>query len=153
MAVRIRMKKMGRKHRPFFRICAVDGRNPRDGRVLEELGTYDPMVGDTDARALLKQERIAYWLGVGAQPSVRVRTLIKKYGAGGTHLEAQRAARERLAMPKVVPDAGEPVYVPPTPEQKAEKAAASESTAGEAAPSSDNGAQNESSEQPASVSE
>ena len=44
MAVKIRMKKMGRKHRPFFRICAIDSRNPRDGRVLEELGTYDPMV-------------------------------------------------------------------------------------------------------------
>ena len=50
MAVKIRMKMMGRKHRPFFRICAVDSRNPRDGRVLEELGTYDPMVSDTDAR-------------------------------------------------------------------------------------------------------
>jgi len=48
------MKKMGKKHRPFFRICAVDGRKPRDGRVLEELGTYDPMIGETDARAMLK---------------------------------------------------------------------------------------------------
>ncbi len=113
MAVKIRMKKMGRKHRPFFRICAVDSRNPRDGRVLEELGTYDPMVTDIDARALLKSERITYWLGVGAQPSDRVRVLIKKYGAGGTHVEQQRAARERLALPKIVPDAGVPVYVPP----------------------------------------
>ena len=51
MAVKIRMKRMGRKHRSFFRICAVDSRNPRDGRVLEELGTYDPMVHETDARA------------------------------------------------------------------------------------------------------
>src|SRR5882672_209366 len=76
VAVRIRMKRMGRKHRAFFRICAVDSRNPRDGRVLEELGTYDPMVRDTDARALLKPERIQYWLGVGAQPSDKVRTLI-----------------------------------------------------------------------------
>ena len=99
---------MGRKHRPFFRICAVDSRNPRDGRVLEELGTYDPMVRDTDARALLKPERIAYWLGVGAQPSDKVRVLIKKYGASGTHVEQQKAARERLALPKVVPDAGRP---------------------------------------------
>ena len=51
VAVRIRMKKLGRKHRPFFRICAVDSRAPRDGRVLEELGTYDPMIPETDARA------------------------------------------------------------------------------------------------------
>src|SRR3970282_1334640 len=116
------MKMMGRKHRPFFRICAVDSRNPRDGRVLEELGTYDPMVTETDARALLKAERIAYWLGVGAQPSQRVKTLIKKYGAAGTHLEPQRAARERLALPKIVPDAPTPVFVPPAPGSK--KAAA-----------------------------
>lgn len=114
MAVRIRMKKLGRKHRPYFRICAVDSRKPRDGRVLEELGTYDPMVGDTDARALIKAERIDYWLSVGAQPSDKVRVLIKKYGTGGTRLAEQQAARERLAMPKVVPDAGEPAYVPPT---------------------------------------
>ena len=66
MSVRIRMKKMGRKHRPFYRICAMDIRRPRDGRVLEELGTYDPMVPETDARAMLNGERINYWLGVGA---------------------------------------------------------------------------------------
>ncbi len=114
MVVRIRMKKMGRKHRPYFRICAVDARKPRDGRVLEELGTYDPMVNETDARALLKGERIDYWLGVGAQPSDKVRVLIKKYGSKGTHLTEQQSARERMAMPKVVPEAGEPVYTRPT---------------------------------------
>ena len=87
MSVRIRMKKFGRKHRPFFRIVAVDGRRPRDGRVLEELGTYDPLVPETDARAILKGERIQYWLGVGAQPSDKV---------AGKSLEAQKAALERL---------------------------------------------------------
>ena len=96
MAVRIRMKKMGRRHRPFFRICAVDSRRPRDGRVLEELGTYDPAVRETDARALLKGERIDYWLGVGAQPSDKVKVLIKKYGTTGTHLSQQQEALERL---------------------------------------------------------
>ena len=133
MAVRIRMKKMGRKHRPFFRICAVDSRNPRDGRVLEELGTYDPMISESDARTLLKADRIEYWLGVGAQPSDKVRTLIKKYGATGTHAEQQRAARERLSLPKMVPDAGTPVYVRPSgeaaaaaPESAPEPAAAAE---------------------------
>ena len=128
MAVRIRMKMMGRKHRPFFRICAVDSRNPRDGRVLEELGTYDPMVSETDARALLKAERIAYWLGVGAQPSLKVKTLIKKYGAEGTHVESQRQAREKLSLPKIVPDAGEPVYIPPAPGSEPAPAAAAEAT-------------------------
>ena len=96
MSVRIRMKKFVRKHRPFFRIVAVDGRRPRDGRVLEELGTYDPLVPETDARAILKGERIQYWLGVGAQPSDKVAVLIKKYGANGKSLEAQKAALERL---------------------------------------------------------
>ena len=80
MSVRIRMKKMGRKHRPFYRVCAMDIRVPRDGRILEELGTYDPMVRETDARTLLNGERIKYWLSVGAQPSDKVSVLIKKYG-------------------------------------------------------------------------
>ena len=111
MSVKIRMKKLGRKHRPYFRICAIDSRSPRDGRVLEELGTYDPMIPDTDARALLVPDRINYWLGVGAQASDKVRVLIKKYGATGTHLAAQQAARDRLRLPKIVPDAPEAVYV------------------------------------------
>ena len=96
MAVKIRMKKMGRTHRPFFRICAVDSRAPRDGRVIEQLGTYDPMVPEKDARAILKGERIKYWLSVGAQASPKVGTLIKKYGVDGTHLDAQTEAIERL---------------------------------------------------------
>lgn len=124
MAVKIRMKMMGRKHRPFFRICAVDSRNPRDGRVLEELGTYDPMVSETDARALLKNERIAYWIGVGAQPSDRVKTLIKKYGEKGTHNDAQRVAREKLSLPVVRSTITEPVYVAPAPAAEAAPAAA-----------------------------
>ena len=97
MAVRIRLKKMGRTHRPFYRVCAMDQRAPRDGRVIEELGTYDPMVPETDARAILKGERIKYWLSVGAQPSQKVGTLIKKYGADGTHLEAQVEAISKLS--------------------------------------------------------
>ena len=106
MAVCIRMKKMGRAHRAFFRICATDKRAPRDGRVLEELGTYDPSVPDTDARALFNQERVAHWLSVGAQPSEKVAVLIKKYGPNGSHLEQQTKALEKLKGPKMVPDAG-----------------------------------------------
>ena len=125
MAVRIRMKKMGRAHRHFFRICATDKRTPRDGRVLEELGTYDPMIPDADARAILKNERIDYWLGVGAQPSEKVAVLIKKYGSSGTHVEAQRAALEKLSMPVEIPDAGEPASKPKSEEEaKAEEAPA-----------------------------
>lgn len=133
MAVKIRMKMMGRKHRPFFRICACDSRSPRDGKVLEELGTYDPMVGDVDARVTLNHERLKYWLGVGAQPSENVRVFIKKYGESGTHMAAQTAARERLAMPKIVPPAPEPVYVPSAKGQETPVAAAAPEPAAEGA--------------------
>lgn len=103
MAVRIRLKKLGRKHRPFFRVCAMDAHAPRDGRVIEELGYYDPMVRDTDARAVLDGERIEYWMGVGAKPTEKVGVLIKKYGKSGTHLEQQKKAMERLSVGKTVP--------------------------------------------------
>jgi small subunit ribosomal protein S16 len=122
------MKKMGRSHQSFFRICAMDKRAPRHGRPLEELGTYDPMVKDTDARALLKGERVDYWLSVGAQPSEKVAVLIKKYGTNGTHAAAQKAALERLAAPKVIPEPGEPASLP-TP--KAVKGAPAETAASE----------------------
>lgn len=94
--VRIRMKRLGRKNRPFYRLCVVDGRKPRDGRVLEELGHYDPMCKETDARAILRGERIDYWLSVGAQPSEAAGVLIKKYGTDGTHLAQQAEALQRL---------------------------------------------------------
>ncbi len=109
MAVRIRMKRIGRRHRPFFRICATDSRSPRDGKVIEEIGYYDPMVRETDARTVLDKGRVDYWLSVGAQPSDRVGILIKKYGTNGTHLSEQEAAFSRL---KVRPVAPEPVPIP-----------------------------------------
>jgi len=118
------MKKLGRKHRPFFRICAIDIRSPRNGRVIEELGTYDPLVPETDARVRMDHDRVQYWLGVGAQPSDRVKILIKKYGPQGTHLAAQQAARDRLAGPKTVADAGAPAYVRPEKPKKGEAPAA-----------------------------
>lgn len=121
MSVRIRMKKLGRKHRPFFRICAIDIRSPRDGRVIEELGTYDPMIPETDARVRMDHERVQYWLGVGAQPSDRMKILIKKYGPQGTHLAAQQAACDRLAAPKTVAEVGTPAYVRPEKPKKGEK--------------------------------
>lgn len=78
MAVRIRMKRMGRTHRPFYRICVIDQRKARDGKPIEEVGTYDPMVLDKSKRVTLKLDRVDYWVSVGAQPSDRVATLIRK---------------------------------------------------------------------------
>ena len=91
MAVRIRMKLMGRKHRPFYRIVAIDSRQPRDGRVLEELGSYDPMVKNTDDRVRLKPDRVKHWISVGAQPSEKVAVLLKKYLAKAEQAAAQAA--------------------------------------------------------------
>jgi len=105
----------------------MDGRVPRDGRVIEEVGYYDPMVKETDARAMLNGERIDYWLGVGAQPTEKVNVLIKKYGTDGTHLEKQRQAMERLKLNK--PTAPPPFAVPKPKKQeeaKVEEAAAEE---------------------------
>ena len=73
------MKMLGRKHRPYFRIVAIDGRQPRDGRVIEELGSYDPTVKNTDERVRLKPDRVKYWMSVGAKPSEKVAVLLKKY--------------------------------------------------------------------------
>ncbi len=70
---------MGRKHRPYYRIVAIDHRQPRDGRVLEEVGSYDPMVKNTDERVRLRPDRIRYWMSVGALPTEKVGVLIKKY--------------------------------------------------------------------------
>src|SRR5688500_6972412 len=106
------MKKMGRSHQPYFRNCASDRRAPRAGKIIEELGTYGPRVPETDARAILNAERIDYWLSVGAQPSENVAILIKKYGTNGTHAAAQKAALEKLAQPKTVPDPCEPAILP-----------------------------------------
>ena len=77
--VRLRMKSFGRRHRPFFRICAMDSRTGRDGTAIEELGHYDPMVRNTDARTVLNVSRIRYWLSVGAQPSEKVAALLRRH--------------------------------------------------------------------------
>jgi small subunit ribosomal protein S16 len=131
VAVRIRMKRMGRLHRPFYRVCAIDSRSPRDGKVIEELGHYDPMVRDVDARAILNGERIQYWLGVGALPSEKVAVLIKKYGKDGSHLSAQQAALERKKIFK--PQAPAPFKPIPKPAEPAPAAEATEAVAETAA--------------------
>lgn len=80
MAVKLRFKRMGRTHRSFFRLTAIDERRQRDGRVLEELGHYDPNNKNKDQQVKLNAERIEYWLSVGAQTSETVQTILKKHG-------------------------------------------------------------------------
>ena len=80
MSVKIRLKRTGRRHRHSFRIVACDTRASRDGKVIEELGWYDPQAAEADKQVSLNRERIEYWLSVGAQPSDTVRDLLKRQG-------------------------------------------------------------------------
>jgi small subunit ribosomal protein S16 len=73
------MKALGRRHRPFFRICAMDSRTGRDARPIEELGHYDPMCPDPKTQTVLNVSRVRYWLSVGAQPSHKVQVLLNKF--------------------------------------------------------------------------
>lgn len=79
MAVKIRLTRLGAKKKPCYRIVVANSTAPRDGKFIEILGTYDPMLDKTNpSRIKLKQDRIDYWLSVGAQPTDRVAKLIKK---------------------------------------------------------------------------
>src|SRR5207249_3596005 len=93
------MKLLGRKHRPYYRIVAIDSRQPRDGRILEELGSYDPMVKNTDDRVRLRPDRIRYWMSVGAQPSEKVGVLLRKYLAKSEAAQTAPAAAPAPAAP------------------------------------------------------
>ncbi len=74
--VRIRLARRGAKKRPFYRIVAADSRKPRDGRIIEQLGYYNPVSDPVELKVDL--ERVDYWIGTGAQPSETVASLIKK---------------------------------------------------------------------------
>ncbi len=78
MAVKLRLKRMGRKGRPFYRIVAADSRSPRDGRIIEALGTYDPTANP--AIISVNEELAIKWIKNGAQPSDTVRTLLSSEG-------------------------------------------------------------------------
>lgn len=118
MSVRIRMKRMGRRHRPFYRICIMDRQKPRDGRSIEEVGYYDPMVADKSQRVSLKMDRVDYWLSVGAEPSEKVATLIKKVK---TNKFGTGSAPAPMTPPKAPPE--------PEPEAPAEVEASAEAEA------------------------
>ncbi len=78
MAVKIRLTRKGTKKKPFYRIVAADIESPRDGKFLELLGTYDPMI--EPPVVTLKEDRIKYWLGEGAKPSTTVQSIFKREG-------------------------------------------------------------------------
>lgn len=106
MAVKLRLTRMGRRHRPFFRLNAIDAECPRDGRILEKLGHYDPLEKDAEKQIVLKKERIEHWLGLGAVPSETVANILVKNDIKCKWLEelkARRAKAKAIAKAKGKP--------------------------------------------------
>ncbi|GAB4159733.1 MAG: 30S ribosomal protein S16 [Planctomycetota bacterium] len=140
MAVKIRLKRMGRKNRPFYRIVVADARTQRDGTPIEIIGHYDPISRDSKNWDL-KRDRAAYWLSVGAQPSETVTTFLKreeiwpreKAVAHWAEVKDQPAA---VAAPvaEAASAVGAPVQEAPAQEPKAEQDVAQEAQVSETLP-------------------
>lgn len=105
MSVKIRLSRGGAKKRPYYRIVIADSRSPRDGRFIERVGSYNPMVPkDHDSRIVLKEDRIKHWLGQGAQPTGRVAKFLADAGLGEAPVQREqtkqhlpkRKAQERM---------------------------------------------------------
>ncbi len=121
MAIALRLSRGGAKKRPYYRIVAADSRKPRDGRYLEQIGVYNPLLAkDDEKRVQLNEDRIRYWLGVGAQPSDRVLRFLDAAGI------MERKARNNPNKAKPGEKATERA------EEKAEKAAAAKEAEEEA---------------------
>lgn len=103
------MQRLGRKNRPFYRISAIDQRTRRDGRVIEQLGWYDPLSPDAAKQLVINDERVKHWLAVGAQPSDTVRDFLAKRSIGDLAAwEARRKTdRERVTAAKAAAPAAE----------------------------------------------
>ena len=105
MAVKLRLKRMGRTNHPFFRLNAIDSRSPRDGRVIEELGHYDPRYKEKEKQFIAKLDRCRYWLDVGAVPSETVSSLLKRSGVEHKMLRLPKPGKPKVA-PVPVAEAG-----------------------------------------------
>jgi len=98
MATKIRLSRGGSKKRPYYRIVVADANSPRDGRFIERLGSYNPMLPQDHAeRLLLKTERIQYWLSVGAQPTDRVARFLAN---AGLREAPKRHEQTKKSLPK-----------------------------------------------------
>jgi small subunit ribosomal protein S16 len=86
---------MGRSNRAYFRLNAIDSRAPRDGRVIEELGSYDPRAKDAAKQFVAKLDRCKHWLDVGAVPSETVSSLLKKSGLDHKHLRLPKPGKPK----------------------------------------------------------
>jgi len=104
MAVKLRLKRMGRTNKAYYRLSAIDSRSPRDGRVIEELGHYDPLEKDQSKQFVAKLDRCKHWLDVGATPSETVSGLLKKSGLDHKQLKF-RKHQTKKAAPAAAPAA------------------------------------------------
>ena len=91
MAVKLRLKRMGSKAKPFYRIVAADSRSPRDGRFLEAIGTYNPVKGEEVVT--IDEEKALYWLSKGALPTDTVRSILSKQGIMKKHAESKKVGK------------------------------------------------------------
>ncbi len=139
MAMKIRLARGGSKKRPFYAIVAADSRMPRDGRFIEKLGTYNPMLPkDSEERVKMNMERVKYWLGEGAQPTDRVSRMLEAAGElpkkdrsnpkkGTPGKAAQARAEEKADKAKAAEEAANaPAEEAPAEDAPAEEAAAEE---------------------------
>ena len=139
MAMKIRLARGGSKKRPFYSIVAADSRMPRDGRFIEKLGTYNPMLPkDSEERVKMNMERVKYWLGEGAQPTDRISRMLEAAGElpkkdrsnpkkGTPGKAAQARVEEKAAKVAAAAEAAAaPVEEAPAEEAPAEEEAAAE---------------------------
>ncbi|MEM6409193.1 MAG: 30S ribosomal protein S16 [Pseudomonadota bacterium] len=141
MAMKIRLARGGSKKRPFYRVVAADSRMPRDGRYVEKLGTYNPLLPkDSEERVKLDMERVQHWLDKGAQPTDRVSRFLEAAGVlekkeranlkkGEPGKKAQDRAEEKAAKAQAAKEAAEEAASAPAEEAPAEEAPAEEAAA------------------------
>lgn len=152
MPVRLRMQRFGAKKRPYYRIVATDKRNPRDGRYIEQVGTYDPLQDPPAIR--MNVDRVKYWVNHGAQPSDTVRSLMRKLkrgegvdlsqeGADKAALAARLEDRKKAVEAQRARAKAEGEEAAKAAEQAEAKEAAAEEKAEEAAPAEEEGGEEE----------
>ena len=145
MALKIRLARGGAKKRPFYHVVIADSRSPRDGRFIERVGTYNPMVAkDQPERLTLQDERIKHWMGVGARPTDRVARFLADAGLGDKpsvpeqtkqHLPKAKAQERLREAEEAAKAAAEAAAAPAEEEAPAEEATAEDAPAEEAAES------------------
>ncbi len=118
MAVKIRLKRMGKIHAPFYRIVVADARKKRDGRVIEEIGKYHPT--ENPSLIEVKSDRAQYWLGVGAQPTEQVTAILKLTGDWGT-FKGEKGAKSTVQVAEPKPEFSPDTKKKPVLKPKAKK--------------------------------